>query len=130
LENASKGQFPRDVSAFGLDFIVHHGVFSPIMACVPVHEALAPFEGRELLDVGCGVGVLAVLAAKEQAGRGVGRGIHPVAGLRPSGSHSGIRSRSGSPDAGSTTLGAGTGHYDRSRTPRVAASRKGSIAGS
>lgn len=79
LEKASKGHFPRDVNAFGLDFIVHHGVFSPIMGSVPVHEVLAPFAGRELLDIGCGVGVLAVLAAKERARRVVATDINPAA---------------------------------------------------
>jgi len=79
LEKASKGHFPRMVNAFGLDFIIHYGVFSPIMGCVPVHEVLAPFAGRELLDVGCGVGVLAVLAAKAGALRVVATDINPVA---------------------------------------------------
>src|SRR5580658_7963873 len=79
LETATKGHFPRDVRAFGLDFIVHDGVFSPLMGCVPVHEALAPFTGRELLDIGCGVGALAVLAAKEGALRVVATDINRVA---------------------------------------------------
>jgi release factor glutamine methyltransferase len=79
LAKASRGHFPRDVNAFGLEFTVHHGVFSPIMGCVPVHETLAPFAGRELLDVGCGVGVLAVVAAKQQAQRVVATDINPAA---------------------------------------------------
>jgi release factor glutamine methyltransferase len=78
LAKASQGHFPRDITAFGLEFTVYHGVFSPIMGCVPVLETLAPF-GRTLLDVGCGAGVLAVLAAKQQAQRIVATDISPAA---------------------------------------------------
>jgi release factor glutamine methyltransferase len=79
LATASSGEFPRDVRAFGLDFVVYRDVFSPLLGCLPVHEALGPWVGRDLLDIGCGAGTLAVLAAKAGARRIVATDINPLA---------------------------------------------------
>lgn len=71
LNHSQQCEFPYEVALMGHRFIVHRGVFSP--AFYPETEFFAAHvlrhirPGDRYLDVGCGIGVTATLAARQGA---------------------------------------------------------------
>ncbi|HWN67117.1 MAG TPA: methyltransferase, partial [Haliangium sp.] len=51
---------PRTIRVEGHELILHPGVFNPAVgwASIGLIEAMPPVEGKAVLDMGCGTGVL------------------------------------------------------------------------
>src|SRR5579863_196302 len=75
LHKSQSVMFPRDVAVCGLDFEVRSGVFSPeFFESTELLCDMYPFErGGVVLDMGCGCGAFAILAARRGA-----REVHAV----------------------------------------------------
>lgn len=81
LAESQKESFPYVVRAFGLDIIVHKGVFSPkyFEGWQTFTDKFPCIRGDDVLEIGCGVGVTAILLAQRGANRVVAVDVNPAA---------------------------------------------------
>ena len=81
LAGSQKESFPYVMRAFGLDIIVHKGVFSPkhFEGWRTFTKKFPCIRGDDVLEIGCGVGVTAIVLAHRGANRVVAVDINPAA---------------------------------------------------
>ncbi|TIP88677.1 MAG: methyltransferase domain-containing protein [Mesorhizobium sp.] len=69
LRTSQQATFPRQMQAFGLDLVVQEGVFPPehFQSWRWISENFPPFDGKTVLEIGCGFGLPGLLLAKTGA---------------------------------------------------------------
>lgn len=87
--------FPRRMQEFGLDLLVHEGVFPPedFQSWRWIGENFPPFAGKTILEVGCGFGLPGLMLAKNGALSLLACDIDPraVANTLENGARNGIK---------------------------------------
>lgn len=81
LEESQKEEFPYVIEEFGLEIVVHKGVFSPkyFHGWKVFTRNFPNVDGEEVLEVGCGHGATSIYLAKHGAEKVVAVDINPLA---------------------------------------------------